>query len=334
MPDDPGTKPTAPASGATKQTPPEGAKGERFSFTTLVRTAWWLLGALAILAFLRGPGLRTAAGAAEIGWFNAATLLDALRTIAVGGLIFVAFFIGDRILRALRFTYAAQTTTEKAKDDEAASGTQAAEGDQAKAPPKTVRIAFPASPTVTIAIWLAVISLVLTLALIESLAPMLFITERFPALSCGVEGDACGDLRNLLVTMFAAGIGAMITTILGYLDHASTAKDFDEAFVPWYVARPLIGMLLGIVFYFVIKGGLLATVGSQNASEIDVYGLGAFAALVGLFSKQAVEKLRDVFGTLFITQSDVDKQVKKVTDRVITAAGGNPDETKTRETET
>jgi len=322
MPDDPGTKPSEPASGAAGQTSSEGTEGERFSLRTLLRTAWWLLAALAILAFLRGPGLRTAAGAAEIGWFNAATLLDALRTLAVGGLIVVAFFIGDRVVRTMRFTYAP------------AEGKAAAKAAAAADPAKGgIVVAFPASPTVTIAIWLGVISLVLTLALIESLAPMLFITERFPALSCGIEGDACGDLRNLLVTMFAAGIGAMITTILGYLDHASTIKDFDEAFVPWYVARPLIGMLLGIVFYFVIKGGLLATVGSQNASEIDVYGLGAFAALVGLFSKQAVEKLRDVFGTLFITQSDVDKRVQKVTDRVITAARGNPDETKTRETE-
>ena len=60
-----------------------------------------------------------------------------------------------------------------------------------------------------------------------------------------------------------------------------------------------------------LKGGLLATVGSQNAEDIDVYGLAAFAALVGLFSKRALEKLREVFETLFSARRDyVDDEEK------------------------
>jgi hypothetical protein len=47
------------------------------------------------------------------------------------------------------------------------------------------------------------------------------------------------------------------------------------------------------------------TVGAASAGTINVYGLGALAALVGLFSKNAVEKLRDVFATLFTSEADV-----------------------------
>jgi hypothetical protein len=149
-------------------------------------------------------------------------------------------------------------------------------------------------------------AVVFTVGLIESLAPSLFLADRIPALACAGGDGECGDLHNILVTMFAAGIGASITTILGYLEHASSDRDFRASYVPWYVARPLLGLLLGVVFYFVIKGGLLATVGSQNADNIDVYGLAAFAALVGMFSKQAIEKLREVFATLFSPLETVD----------------------------
>ena len=60
----------------------------------------------------------------------------------------------------------------------------------------------------------------------------------------------------------------MITTILGYLEHASYRKNFSRAFVPWYIGRPIMGMLLGLVFYFVIKGGLWALVFVYNRAPV------------------------------------------------------------------
>jgi hypothetical protein len=103
--------------------------------------------------------------------------------------------------------------------------------------------------------------------------------------------------------MFAAGVGSIITTILAYLQHASQEKDFDRAYAPWYVARPLMGLLLGLVFYFVFRGGLLATVQTGvEGKELNKWALAGLGALVGLFSKNAIEKLREVFDTLFRTK--------------------------------
>ena len=135
-------------------------------------------------------------------------------------------------------------------------------------------------------------------------SPIPSITWLSPWLSQDWTVTANAEIRNLLVTMFAAGIGSIITTILAYLKHASVKCDFKLAYIPWYFARPLIGVLLGVVFYFVLKGGLLAVGTPPNSSDINMYGLGGFATLVGLFSKSAVEKLRDVFGTLFSTEAD------------------------------
>ena len=112
--------------------------------------------------------------------------------------------------------------------------------------------------------------------------------------------------------MFAAGVGSSITTILGYLMHASVKKDFDSAYTPWYVARPVMGMLLGLVFYFVIKGGLFVlTVKSSTSGieEMNLWSLSATGALVGLFSKDAIEKLRELFNTLFRTQDKMNREL-------------------------
>jgi spore maturation protein SpmA len=164
-------------------------------------------------------------------------------------------------------------------------------------------VGFPTVATVLIALWLALIAFVLTAGLVHMFSPIPFITRLFPWLSQDWAVTENAKIRNLLVTMFAAGIGSMITTILGYLKHASEKRDFKLSYAPWYFARPLIGVLLGVVFYFVLKGGLLA-IGAPKTNSINVYGLGGFATLVGLFSKSAVEKLRDVFGTLFSTEAD------------------------------
>jgi hypothetical protein len=122
--------------------------------------------------------------------------------------------------------------------------------------------------------------------------------------------EAAPDIVNALVTMFGAGIGSAIATILGYLEHASEKKDFDQAYSPWYVGRPLMGMLLGLVFYFLLRDGLLAVVTTRAKPEdLSTAGLAGVGALVGLFSKEAIEKLRELFNTVFSTKKNAEKSI-------------------------
>lgn len=59
-------------------------------------------------------------------------------------------------------------------------------------------------------------------------------------------------------------------------------------------------MALALIFYFVIRGGLLAA--SSTVQEVSLFGTMAVAGLVGMFSKQATDKLREVFDNLFATK--------------------------------
>jgi hypothetical protein len=245
---------------------------------------WWGIGLLVLFAYIEGAGSRIFAEWSRSNGITWAIFLGILRALVVIGIIGAFFWVSAKVIPQL-----IQGTPEP--------GTAPATGEPG--------VCFPQSATLPIGLWLVVISLVLIAGLFEVLSPNPTITWLSAGSGSGGSGTASAEMRNLLVTIFAAGVGSMITTILGYLKHASERRDFMLSFVPWYFARPLIGILLGVVFYFVLKGGLLVTVGTATASNINVYGLGALAALVGLFSKNAVEKLRDVFGTLFTTEADV-----------------------------
>ena len=166
---------------------------------------------------------------------------------------------------------------------------------------------FPSWLTIIVFIWLLVFS---ALSVIGLYWALLLITPQNLASGAYVVGYL--PIQESLVTMFAAGIGSSITTLLGYLLHASAKKNFDPAYTPWYVARPVMGMLLGLIFYFVIKGGLFVFTAGNTASgesELNIWMLSATGALVGLFSKNAIEKLRELFNTLFRTQDEMNNEL-------------------------
>jgi len=96
----------------------------------------------------------------------------------------------------------------------------------------------------------------------------------------------------------------IIAGILGSFVHGATSladyignDNFNKSWTWFYLLRPVIGMALALVFYFVIRGGFLTT--SGGAKDINPYGIAALAGLVGMFSKQATDKLSEVFSTLF-----------------------------------
>lgn len=175
-------------------------------------------------------------------------------------------------------------------------------------PPPTplVETGFPAGSTGPVALWLLIFA-------ITSIAGVLFglwlhgkpESDSFEWVNTGMGIHVV----EALISMTAAGVGSCVTTILGYLSHASVKKDFDSAYVPWYVARPLMGVLLGLVFYFVVRGGLVLLMAPGGEGEmqenLDPWGIAALGALVGLFSKNAIEKLREIFDTLFRTEADL-----------------------------
>jgi hypothetical protein len=78
-------------------------------------------------------------------------------------------------------------------------------------------------------------------------------------------------------------------------------RRFRESWTWWYILRPAVGVVLGVLFYFVVRGGLLTLSDEAELDRTGLYFTMGLAALVGLFSKQATDKLQDVANSLFRT---------------------------------
>ncbi|MFI5166226.1 MAG: hypothetical protein ACHQQS_06380 [Thermoanaerobaculales bacterium] len=231
------------------------------AFRRLAGLIWYGLTTFVVLAYLKAIVVPALAAARQSDWAGAGELLSALQALVGLVLLVAAFLLVGVAVRVL-------------KREALGVGPR-------PAPPGPT--AFPAPVTLSVGAWV----LLLTFLSLFGLVLML-------------RAPSTGTLRGALLTMFAAGVGSSITTILGYLKHASEQKDFDPAYTAWYIGRPVIGLLLGLLFYFVLKGGLMATV--ATARDINDFGLVAAGGLVGLFSKNAVEKLHELFNVLFQTR--------------------------------
>lgn len=116
-----------------------------------------------------------------------------------------------------------------------------------------------------------------------------------------VFDDLAIEYRLILIAMLSGALGAFIhgaTSFATYLGNRSLKRSWAW----WYLLRPFIGMALGLIFYFLVRGGFLSP--QADGSQISPFGVAAVAGLVGLFSKQATDKLKDVFEQIFPTDAD------------------------------
>jgi hypothetical protein len=99
----------------------------------------------------------------------------------------------------------------------------------------------------------------------------------------------------LLIVVLAGALGAFLHVATSFSDYVGNRR-LMRSWTWFYVLRPLVGASLAVIFYFAILGGLFT---SQGTSALNPYGIAALSALVGLFSKQATNKLQQIFDTAF-----------------------------------
>ena len=71
-----------------------------------------------------------------------------------------------------------------------------------------------------------------------------------------------------------------------------------------YIMLPFVGATLGLVLYLIILGGFFAS--QATTQQTNPFGFMAMAALAGLFSEQAILKLKTVAETL-LTEAETMK---------------------------
>jgi len=123
------------------------------------------------------------------------------------------------------------------------------------------------------------------------------------------------DSRLILIVLASGALGSYVHSATSFVSYVGNRR-LRLSWAWWYILRPFIGLALALIFYFVIRGGLLAT--TAQPGQLSVYGVAAVAGLVGMFSKQATDKLREVFDTLFRTEAGGDEaRADKLDDNVL-----------------
>ena len=104
------------------------------------------------------------------------------------------------------------------------------------------------------------------------------------------------EQQYFLIVAVAGVVGAMLHGLRSLVKYVGE-RAFVRSWVPSYLMLPFVGAVIATIVYLVLRAGLLP--GASNASQPDPFGISAIGALVGWFSAQAAEKMKDVFETLF-----------------------------------
>lgn len=105
-----------------------------------------------------------------------------------------------------------------------------------------------------------------------------------------------GEQRLLIIVMLAGALGGLLHGLrsLGwYIGN----RNLVWSWLAYYALLPLIGSVLAVAFYIVLRGGLISP--SAPVSDTSAFGMAAIAVLVGMFSTPASLKLQQVAETFF-----------------------------------
>jgi len=104
------------------------------------------------------------------------------------------------------------------------------------------------------------------------------------------------EVRLLLLVAMAGALGSLVHALRSVYWYVGN-RELVRSWLVKYILLPFVGATIALIFYFVIRGGFFSP--QATVQQTSPYSFVALASLVGLFSEQAVLKLKDVFETLF-----------------------------------
>jgi hypothetical protein len=128
-----------------------------------------------------------------------------------------------------------------------------------------------------------------------------------------VQFSITHEMQVISLVILSGGLGSFVHGASSFVNFVGQ-RSIGASWRWWYLLRPFVGMGLALGFYFVIRAGFFAT--SAGTGTFNTVGFTAAAFLVGMFSRQASEKLAEVFGTLFRVRAEDEDTLTPVVDRL------------------
>ncbi len=105
------------------------------------------------------------------------------------------------------------------------------------------------------------------------------------------------EIRYILMTLLIGALGSWLHAVSSFVDFVGN-RNFVKSWLFWYLMRPFIGGVLALIFYMILRSGLLP-VNVNGEVSVSPYSVAAFAGLAGLFTQRASIKLAEVFDVIF-----------------------------------
>jgi hypothetical protein len=116
-----------------------------------------------------------------------------------------------------------------------------------------------------------------------------------PVYIFGWRWDIADEVRLLMLVICAGALGSLVHGLRSIYWYVGQ-RELVWSWIAKYLLLPVTGSILAVVFYFVVRGGFFSPrAGFQQTSP---FGFAALAAMVGMFSEQAVLKLKEISETL------------------------------------
>ena len=116
--------------------------------------------------------------------------------------------------------------------------------------------------------------------------------------------DALPLERTLILACLLGASAGCIHSLASISLHAGKSE-LTSPWIPFYLCRPFVGAGMALVTSLVLVSGLG---GFKVTDEVAII---AWASLAGLYSQPALDKLRDVFSSLFATREQLQEQAAK-----------------------
>jgi phosphatidylglycerophosphate synthase len=104
------------------------------------------------------------------------------------------------------------------------------------------------------------------------------------------------EVRLLWIVIIAGALGSLVHALRSVYWYVGN-RNLVSSWLAKYMLMPFGGSALAVVFYFVIRGGFFSP--QAGVPQTSPFGFAALSATIGLFSEQAVLKLKQVAETIF-----------------------------------
>ncbi len=105
-----------------------------------------------------------------------------------------------------------------------------------------------------------------------------------------------GELRVAVLCVLFGGLGGITYCLRGVYLNACVRKQWDVGWLPWYVLRPVVSLILGGVSFLFVKTGLLL-LGSAQTVNGPPLGIWALAFIAGLNVDRFLAKIEEIGST-------------------------------------